>query len=73
MVSAAFSRAWLSVRELLRTPRGILWLLAWIPIVALCVIQLELVGDFRIDDAYITFSFSKNLAAGNGPVFSHGV
>lgn len=26
-----------------------------------------------IDDAFITFSFSKNLALGNGPVFSHGV
>ena len=29
--------------------------------------------DFRVDDAYITFSFSKNLAAGNGPVDSHGL
>jgi arabinofuranosyltransferase len=26
-----------------------------------------------IDDAFITFSFSKNLAAGNGPLYSHGV
>ena len=73
MVSAAFSRAWLALRELLRSPLGIVWLLAWIPIVVLCVAQLKLVGDFRIDDAYITFSYSKNLAAGNGPVFSHGV
>lgn len=35
--------------------------------------QVELVGDFRVDDAYISFSFSKNIALGNGPVFSHGV
>ena len=35
--------------------------------------QIRLVGDFRVDDAYITFSFAKNLAAGHGPVFSHGV
>ena len=39
---------------------------------AICVWQLRLVGDFRIDDAYITFSFSKNLAHGHGPVFSLG-
>ncbi|HET9957193.1 MAG TPA: hypothetical protein VFQ61_22000, partial [Polyangiaceae bacterium] len=42
-------------------------------LVALAVHQMALVGDFRIDDAYITFSFSKNLAAGHGPIFSHGV
>jgi len=35
--------------------------------------QLRRDGGFRVDDAYITFSFSKNLAAGHGPVFSHGV
>jgi hypothetical protein len=43
-------------------------------IVALCCIaihQFVLVGDFRVDDAYITFSFSKNLATGHGPVYSH--
>lgn len=73
MVSAAFSRAWLRTREILRSPLGVLWLIAWLPLLALCFVQLRLIGDFRIDDAYITFSFSKNLAAGNGPVFSHGV
>ena len=31
------------------------------------------IGDVTIDDAFITFSFSKNLALGHGPVFSHGV
>ena len=35
--------------------------------------QLRREGSFRVDDAYITFSFSKNLAAGNGPIFSHGL
>ena len=39
---------------------------------AICLWQLRLVGDFRIDDAYITFSFSKNLAHGHGPIFSFG-
>ncbi len=42
-------------------------------LLALAVEQVLRVGDFRVDDAYITFSFSKNLAAGHGPVFSHGV
>jgi len=35
--------------------------------------QLKREGGFRVDDAYITFSFSKNLAAGHGPIFSHGL
>ncbi len=39
----------------------------------LVLAQIELVGDFRVDDAYISFSYSKNLALGNGPVFSHGL
>jgi hypothetical protein len=37
------------------------------------VAQCVFVGDAKIDDAFITFSFSKNLALGHGPVFSHGV
>jgi hypothetical protein len=40
---------------------------------ALVVQQLFLVGDFRVDDAYISFSFAKNLAAGEGLVYSHGL
>jgi arabinofuranosyltransferase len=40
---------------------------------ALFVAHCLWVGDAKIDDAYITFSFSKNLALGRGPVFSHGV
>jgi hypothetical protein len=42
-------------------------------IAAVGVEQVVRMGDFRVDDAYITFSFSKNLAAGNGPVYSHGL
>jgi hypothetical protein len=44
-----------------------------ITIVALAIEQVVRIGDFRVDDTYITFSFSKNLAAGNGPVYSHGL
>jgi hypothetical protein len=29
-------------------------------------------GPVAIDDAYITFSYSKNLATGHGPVYGHG-
>jgi arabinofuranosyltransferase len=35
--------------------------------------QVLLVGDWRVDDAYITFAFSKNLARGNGLIFSYDV
>jgi hypothetical protein len=38
---------------------------------ALAADQVRRMGDFRVDDAYITFSFSKNLALGRGPVYSH--
>jgi hypothetical protein len=40
-------------------------------VIAVLLWQLQSVGDFRVDDAYITFAFSKNLAAGQGPVFGH--
>ncbi|MFZ5892160.1 MAG: hypothetical protein ACOY0T_13975 [Myxococcota bacterium] len=73
MVFAAFSRAAALLRAELVRPARIVWLLAWLPIVWLAVSQIGLMGDFRIDDAYITFSFSKNLASGNGPTFSYGL
>lgn len=47
--------------------------LALLGLLALVLWQLRGAGDPRIDDAYITFSFSKNLGEGNGPVYSHGV
>lgn len=45
-------------------------------VVALVAIMLEqaiLVADFRVDDAYISFSYAKNLASGRGLVFSEGI
>lgn len=45
-------------------------LAAALPIVAA---QIALVGDFRVDDAYISFGFAKNLAFGHGLIFSHDV
>jgi hypothetical protein len=50
------------------------WVLFGVAIAAFLTVavhQLWLVGDYRVDDAYITFSFSKNLATGHGPVYSH--
>lgn len=55
-----------------RLTRAAVWV-GVLSILGLIVQQGVSVGDFRIDDAYITFSFSKNLALGNGPVYSHGV
>lgn len=40
---------------------------------AMFVWQCLAVGNFLVDDAFITFSFSKNLSLGNGPVYSHGL
>ncbi len=51
-----------------------------IEVSVLCVLCASLwsygisqVGDYRIDDAYITFAYSKNLATGHGPVYGHGM
>ena len=49
-----------------------LWLVA-IAAILMFVSQCVSLGDTRIDDAFITFSFSKNLALGHGPVYSHGL
>lgn len=51
------------------------WKLSLLAVVAigLFVAHCIGIGDVTIDDAFITFSFSKNLALGNGPLFSHGV
>jgi hypothetical protein len=51
----------------------IAWFAGAALLLAIAVDQLRREGGFRVDDAYITFSFSKNLAAGQGPVFSHGL
>jgi arabinofuranosyltransferase len=39
----------------------------------LMLFEADALGDFRIDDALISFSFSKNLAARHGLVYSHGL
>jgi arabinofuranosyltransferase len=51
------------------------WLAVLILIAAagMFVSQCLWLGDANVDDAFITFSFSKNLALGNGPVYSNGV
>jgi arabinofuranosyltransferase len=41
--------------------------------VAIVTWEILLVGDWRVDDAYISFAFAKNLAHGNGLIFSHDV
>jgi hypothetical protein len=51
-------------------------LISWLgvlAVIALSVDQIVRLGDFRVDDTYITFSFSKNVALGNGAVYSHGL
>jgi len=35
--------------------------------------ELRVAPPATVDDAYITFAFSKNVALGNGPVYGHGV
>jgi arabinofuranosyltransferase len=35
--------------------------------------ELVQTPSFVVDDAYITFSYSRNLALGHGPVYGHGV
>lgn len=52
--------------------------LDWIEIAALVAASvtlllhgLSMVGDARIDDAYITFAYAKNLAHGRGPIYGY--
>jgi hypothetical protein len=65
-------RKWLQVLRSL-SPFDLIWSAC---ILLLCLIardQIQRAASFCVDDAYITFSFSKNLGTGNGPVFSHGL
>lgn len=75
MAAVNRTSAWLELRS--RRMRSLLYrIFFWAGVLALVLLgidQIRRIGDFRIDDAYITFSFSKNLAAGNGPVYSHGL
>jgi hypothetical protein len=34
---------------------------------------LNLIGDYRVDDAYISFAFARNLASGHGLTFGAGL
>lgn len=55
-------------------PRRLVLTLAAVAALALSLVyQARFVGDWRVDDALITFSYSKNLGTGAGPVYSHGV
>lgn len=49
------------------------WAACVLLICAVAQDQVRRALEFRVDDAYITFSFSKNLGTGHGPVFSHGL
>jgi hypothetical protein len=40
--------------------------------VILLIVHAAAFLKFTIDDAYITFTYTKNLALGNGPVFAVG-
>jgi hypothetical protein len=64
--AASPAAAWL-------TPARIAWGVCVLLLAAVAVDQIRRVLPFRVDDAYITFSFSKNLGTGHGPVFSHGL
>jgi arabinofuranosyltransferase len=57
----------------LRDPKT--WLAAAPCLVVLAVLAWELASgiDFLVDDSYITFSYSKNLARGVGLVYGHDV
>lgn len=51
-------------------PKPVFWLAAAILIIVFLI--LVMFNSFLCDDAFITFRFSKNLAAGLGPVYNAG-
>lgn len=55
------------------SPARVAWALFALLLTVVAVDQVNRSLPFRVDDAYITFSFSKNLGTGHGPVFSHGL
>lgn len=68
-----FARPEVSSRPVTALLARVVFWLGVLGIVLLLIDQVRRVGDFRVDDSYITFSFSKNLALGNGPIYSHGL
>jgi arabinofuranosyltransferase len=66
------------VLGILRRGKALRWQdwLAMLVVTSACAMfihQCIALGDRSVDDAFITFSYSKNLAQGHGPVYSHGV
>jgi len=57
----------------LLTVKHVLWGLSLLLLSLVAADQIRRAAPFRVDDAYITFSFSKNVGTGHGPVFSHGL
>ncbi len=53
-------------------PATVVVLLAALAVAALFIWETRILTPVAIDDAYITFSYSKNLASGHGPVYGHG-
>jgi arabinofuranosyltransferase len=56
-----------------RNSKLLLWPAAIVAAYALFCWEAYVSVRFVPDDSYITFSFSKNLATGQGPVYSHGL
>jgi hypothetical protein len=59
-----------------RPRRQLAWIIGAAVVLALAALfawEVSSAGPVAIDDAYITVSYSKNLAAGAGPVYGHGV
>jgi arabinofuranosyltransferase len=55
-----------------RDPR--LWaVLGLVAVAALFAWEIRSGTEFVVDDSFITFSFSKNLARGAGPIYGHGL
>jgi len=61
-----------SERRLSIKPATVVVLLAALAVAALFIWETRILTPIAIDDAYITFSYSKNLATGQGPVYGHG-
>src|SRR5215831_971683 len=61
-----------SARRLSLRPATVVVLLAALAVAALFIWETRILTPVAIDDAYITFSYSKNLATGHGPVYGYG-
>jgi len=58
--------------SLLRNER--FWIVAGVTVtLAVIIWQVSLIGDYRVDDAYISFAFARNLAQGHGLTYGSGL